>query len=95
MGCLSIQYATILASTLITVGVSILLQIAPIIYEKINNMEHLVVLDFDSGNVDIYPTEYTQEPDMDDLLDSLGHNANDCQWMFTEGDITFHKEVLK
>ena len=95
MGCLNIQYAIILASTLITVGVSILLQIALIIYEKINNMEHLVILDFNSGDVDIYPIEYTQEPDMDDLLDSLGHNANDCQWMFSQGNITFHKEVLK
>jgi hypothetical protein len=32
---------------------------------------------------------------MDELLDSLGHNANDCQWMFTTGDIIFHKETLK
>ena len=39
--------------------------------------------------------EYDEEPDMDELLDSLGHNANDCQWMFSKGDITFHKEVLK
>ena len=35
------------------------------------------------------------EPDMDELLDSLGHNANDCQWMFFQGEITFHKEVLR
>ena len=58
-------------------------------------MEKLIVLDFATGSVDIYNTEYKNEPDMDDLLDYLGHNANDCQWMFTEGDVTFHKEVLK
>jgi hypothetical protein len=58
-------------------------------------MEKLVILDFQTGMVDIYPIEYDYEPDMDLLLDSLGHRANDCQWMFTTGDITFHKEVLK
>ena len=58
-------------------------------------MENLVILDFATGEVDIYPVEYDNEPDMDELLDSLGHNSNDCQWMFTQGNITFHKEVLK
>lgn len=58
-------------------------------------MEHLTILDFNTGDVDIYPIEYDYEPDMDDLLESLGHRANDCQWMFGTGSITFHKEVLK
>ena len=58
-------------------------------------MERLIILDFATGMVDIYQVEYDSEPDMDELLDSLGHNANDCQWMFTQGNITFHKEVLK
>ena len=57
-------------------------------------MERLIVLDFSTGDVDIYPVEYEQEPDMDELLERLGHNANDCQWMFSEGDINFHNEVL-
>jgi hypothetical protein len=58
-------------------------------------MEHLTILDFTTGDVDIYLTEYENEPDMDELLDELGHSANNCQWMFGTGDITFHKEVLK
>ena len=58
-------------------------------------MEKLVILDFETGMVDIYHSEYDYEPDMDELLDKLGHNANNCQWMFTTGDITFHKETLK
>ena len=58
-------------------------------------MEHLIILDFATGDVDIYPVEYDSEPDMDELLDFLGHNANDCQWMFSSGSINFHKEVLK
>ena len=58
-------------------------------------MEKLVILDFNTGDVDIYPVEYDNEPDMDELLDELGHNANDCQWMFFQGEVTFHKEILK
>ena len=58
-------------------------------------MERLIILDFVTGMVDIYQVEYEFEPDMDELLDSLGHNANNCQWMFTQGNVTFHKEILK
>ena len=58
-------------------------------------MERLVILDYCTGDTDIYPVEYENEPDMYKLLDKLGHDANDCNWMFTEGNITFHKEVLK
>lgn len=57
-------------------------------------MERLIILDYATGEVDIYPVEYDYEPDMHELLDSLGHNVNDCNWMFTEGNVTFHKEVL-
>ena len=58
-------------------------------------MEKLVILDFSTGEVDIYPIEYDYESCMEDLLEELGHNANNCQWMFGTGNITFHKEVLK
>lgn len=58
-------------------------------------MEHLTILDFTTGEVDIYLVEYEQEPDMDELIEELGHRANDCQWIFGTGNITFHKEVLK
>lgn len=58
-------------------------------------MEKLIILDFSTGDVDIYPVEYEQEPDMDELLEKLGHRANDCQWMFSQGNIFSHKEVLK
>lgn len=58
-------------------------------------MEKLIILDFATGEVDIYPVEYDSEPDMNELLDSLGHRANDCQWMFTQGNITYHNDILR
>lgn len=58
-------------------------------------MEKLVILDYCTSDVDIYSVEYDYEPDMDELLDKLGHNANDCHYMFTQGNITHHKEILK
>lgn len=58
-------------------------------------MERLAILDFCTGNVDIYPVEYEEAPDIEDLLDSLGHRAEDCQYMFFQGEVTIHKEVLK
>ena len=57
-------------------------------------MERLTILDFCTGNVDIYPVDYTEEPDMDELLDALGHRADDCLYMFSDGYITIHNEVL-
>jgi hypothetical protein len=58
-------------------------------------MEHLIILDFSTGNVDIHPVEYSENPDWEEIIESLGHDAGDCQWMTSEGNITFHKEVLK
>lgn len=59
-------------------------------------MEKLIILDYSTGTVDIYDTQYDIEPDVDDLIDSLGHRANDCVYMFAQSpEITFHKEILK
>ena len=57
-------------------------------------MERLVILDFTTGEVDIYPIEYKQEPDIDTLLGELGHRANDCNWMYSSGKITIHSQIL-
>lgn len=58
-------------------------------------MEYLTILDFTTGEVHIYPVQFEQEPDMDELLDILGHRANDCQWMFSSNNIVVHNEVLE
>lgn len=62
---------------------------------KESNMEILTILDFTTGDVDIYPIEYDYEPDMEEILEELGHNANNCRWVFGDSKITIHNEVLK
>ena len=57
-------------------------------------MEKLIILDFAKGEVDIYPIVDTKDVLIEGLLAYLGHNIEDCQWMITDGSITFHKEVL-
>lgn len=56
-------------------------------------MEKLIILDFSTGDVDIYPVEYID--DAESIIEKLGHRVDGCQWMITDGHITFHKEVLK
>lgn len=58
-------------------------------------MEHLTILDFATGDVDVYLTEYNIDPDPEETISNLGHNPDNCQWMLSDGNITFHKEVLK
>ena len=57
-------------------------------------MEHLVILDYTTGEVDIYPVNSEQASCAEDLLLNLGHKASDCHWMFTSGNITFHNEKV-
>lgn len=58
-------------------------------------MEHLVILDFNTGDVDIYPVDYSIDPEPEETLRSLGHNPDNCQWMISDGNIIFHKETLE
>lgn len=56
-------------------------------------MEKLIILDFNTGEVDIYPVRHID--DVESVIEKLGHNVDDCQWMISGGNITFHKEVLR
>lgn len=58
-------------------------------------MEKLVILDYSTGEVDIYNTQFEDGFNADDVMKQLGHNPDDCLWMYAEGQITFHKEVLR
>jgi hypothetical protein len=56
-------------------------------------MEKLIILDFNTGEVDIYPVSHID--DAESVIEELGHNPNSCLWMISNGQITFHKEILK
>lgn len=61
-------------------------------------MEKLIIFDFSTGEVDIYPIESIPEKDFivdERLIKYLGHSPNNSQWMVSDGNITFHNEVLK
>ena len=54
-------------------------------------MEKLIILDFNTGEVDIYPVAHIDG--VKSIIEKLGHRVDDCQWMISGGQITFHKEV--
>lgn len=56
-------------------------------------MVHLTILDFNTGDIDIYPVSHIE--DEESVIEELGHNPNNCQWMISDGQIIFHKEILK
>lgn len=58
-------------------------------------METLVILDYNTASVDVYNVD--SEANIDDrYIDSLGHNPDECSWMFAENlKIQFNSTVLK
>ena len=58
-------------------------------------MDKLVVLDYSVGTVDVYNIDMSYDDIEEYLVNKLGYNLNDCEWMVGNMDITFHKEVLK
>lgn len=67
-------------------------------HNSLNSMNKLIILDFTTGEVDIYPIESIPGKDFivdEQFINYLGHSPNNSQWMVFDGNITFHKEVLK
>ena len=58
-------------------------------------MEKLIILDYAIGTVDIYNIAEGVTVDEEYITTKLGYQLNYCEWMVGEGNITFHKEVLK
>jgi hypothetical protein len=58
-------------------------------------MEQLIVLDLSDCSVHFYNIASDYEPDMEDLLDRLGHHASNCSWMFCENvNVEFHSGII-
>jgi hypothetical protein len=49
----------------------------------------LIVLDFSIGEVFVYDYEPETDEDAEDVVDRLGHNPNNCQWMTFDTEINF------
>lgn len=57
--------------------------------------ENLVIMDYSTGTVHVYPLE-REEPIDDEYIDDLGFRSSDCYWMAGNIDFEIHnKEVLK
>ena len=53
-------------------------------------MEKLIILDYCNAEVHVYDTEKDVFID-EDYIESLGFDYNDCQWMWGDLSIMFHK----
>lgn len=47
-------------------------------------MERLVVMDYSSSSVTVYPISENDQKTTETLLESLGHNPDECSYMFCE-----------
>lgn len=54
-------------------------------------MKRIVILDFSTGMVDIYPIKFddVDETNAREVVSSLCYDPDKCQWMVTDKDITF------
>ena len=60
-----------------------------------NNMEDLVILNYNTSEVHFYKIGYDTGAD-EDFIRTLGHNPNECSWMFGENiNIVKHEQILK
>lgn len=60
-------------------------------------MEKLIILDFATGKVHIYPIAENADTEnlQSEMFRLLGCKESDCLWMISKDEIIFHKEVLK
>lgn len=59
-------------------------------------MEQLVILDSWTSEVHIYSIANSETDIDEEYMKKLGHNTNNCQWMFCEDcNIIHHKEPLQ
>ena len=54
-------------------------------------MDKLIILNYTDSTVHIYDCPDNTFSDSQELVESLGYNPNDCEWMLGEMEITYHK----
>lgn len=60
-------------------------------------MENLVVMNYVTGDVDIYRVSPDADIDENYLSQKLGLRPSDCHWMFCQSgvNVEYHEEVLE
>ena len=51
---------------------------------RTRTMNYLIVLDYTLNIVNVYPYDYPEGKECEEILDDLGHNPGDCSWMITD-----------
>lgn len=47
-------------------------------------MERLIVMDYSDSSVTIYENLHSEDVDIEELLKDLGHNIDECSYMWCE-----------
>lgn len=55
-------------------------------------MDKLIILNYVDSTVHIYDCLGNVFADSQELVESLGYDSSQCEWMLGEMEITFHKE---
>lgn len=53
-------------------------------------MEKLVVMDYSDGSINVYDAQGINEDDIENHIDKLGHNLDECYYMIGD-NITIHR----
>lgn len=56
-------------------------------------MKKLIILDYTTGVAHCYSYDTLKHPkseDVENLINTLGHNINNCDWMVTNEEIIIH-----
>ena len=58
-------------------------------------MKKLIILDYVTGETHIYNVYVSEELPIEEVIERLGFNTNDCHWMCSSKDIIFHGEAVR
>lgn len=57
-------------------------------------MQRLVVMDYSNGSINVYDITGINDDDIEDYIDKLGHNLDECYYM-TGSNVTINRFDLK
>ena len=54
------------------------------IRKQLNLVNYLIVMDCETNDIHFYKIAETQEEDLEEFMDSKGHNSGNCNWMVVD-----------